>query len=251
MRSFLLLLCAAALALLAGCGFPEAVPTGSAAPAGPAASDGSAEIVPKEDPVVPLRDAVDDDWFSNTAMIGHSLMEGMRANSGLDTPDYYTLTGASVSVLLSSGEVHLPDGSYGTLAGGLSGTDYDHVYLFMGINEVSGALDTLRSDYQRLLDLVREKAPHADIYVLAVLPVTEYKAAEGVFTVERITAYNEMLQTLCAQQGCWYVDVYNFYADPNGYLPTSASSDGVHLYAGEYPELLRYIKRHTAEPTFS
>lgn len=251
MRSFLLFLCAAALALLAGCGLPDAVPTGSAAPAGPAAGDGPAEIVPKEDPVVPLRDAVDDDWFANTAMIGHSLMEGMRANSGLDTPDYYTLTGASVSVLLSSGEVHLPNGSYGTLAGGLSGTDYDHVYLFMGINEVSGALDTLQSDYQRLLDLVREKAPHADIYVLAVLPVTEYKAAEGVFTVERITAYNEMLQTLCAQQGCWYVDVYNFYADPNGYLPDSASSDGVHLYAGEYPELLRYIKRHTAEPTFS
>lgn len=247
MRSFLLLLCAAALALLAGCGLPDAVPTGSAAPAGPAAGDGPAEIVPKEDPVVPLRDAVDDEWFSNTAMIGHSLMEGMRANSGLNTPDYYTLTGASVSVLLSSGEVHLPDGSYGTLAGGLSGTDYDHVYLFMGINEVSGALDTLQSDYQRLLDLVREKAPRADIYVLAVLPVTEYKAAEGVFTVERITAYNEMLQTLCAQQGCWYVDVYNFYADPNGYLPASASSDGVHLYAGEYPELLRYIKRHTAE----
>ena len=251
MRSFLLFLCAAALALLAGCGPQDAVPTGSAAPAGPAASESVPVIVPKEDPVVPLRDAVDDEWFANTAMIGHSLMEGMRANSGLDTPDYYTLTGASVSVLLSSGEVHLPDGSYGTLAGGLSGTDYDHVYLFMGINEVSGALDTLQSDYQRLLDLVREKAPHADIYVLAVLPVTEYKAAEGVFTVERITAYNEMLQTLCAQQGCWYVDVYNFYADPNGYLPASASNDGVHLYAGEYPELVRYIKRHTAEPTFS
>lgn len=247
MRSFLLLLCAAALALLAGCGLPAPVPTGSAAPAGPAASESGPEIVPKEDPVVPMRDAVDDEWFANTAMIGHSLMEGMRANSGLDTPDYYSLTGASVSVLLSSGEVHLPDGSYGTLAGGLSGTDYDHVYLFMGINEVGGALDTLESDYQRLLDLVREKAPHADIYVLAVLPVTEYKAAEGVFTVERITAYNEMLQTLCARQGCWYVDVYNFYADPNGYLPASASTDGVHLYPGEYPELLRYIKRHTAE----
>ena len=249
MRSFVpLLLCGAALVLLAGCSPQE---PGPVEPAGPADTsqvpESPSEIIPTEDPVVPLRDAVDDEWFSNTAMIGHSLMEGMRANSGLDTPDYYTLTGASVSVLLSSGEVHLPDGSYGTLSGGLDGTDYDHVYLFMGINEVSGALDALESDYQRLIDLVREKAPHADIYVLAVLPVTRDKAAEGVFTVERITAYNEMLQELCGQQGCWYVDVYNFYADPNGYLPASASTDGVHLYAGEYPELLRYIKRHTAE----
>ena len=117
----------------------------------------------------------------------------------------------------------------------------------MGINEIDGALDTLRGSYQQLLDLVRANVPSADIYVLAVLPVTKEKAAEGVFTIDKITAYNGMLQELCAEQGCWYVDTYNFYADKDGYLPSSASSDGVHLYAGEYPELLRYIKRHTAE----
>lgn len=247
MRSFLLFLCAAALLLLAGCGLPASPyePAGPADTAQPA-TGGPPEVVPKEDPVVPLRDAVDDEWFANTAMIGHSLMEGMRANSGLTTPDYYSLTGASVSVLLSSYEVHLPNGGYGSLSDAMEGTDYDHVYLFMGINEVSGALEGLKSDYQRLLDLVREKSPHADIYVLAVLPVTADKAAEGVFTLERITAYNGMLRELCAEQGCWYVDVYDFYADADGYLPSTASNDGVHLYAGEYPELLRYIKRHTA-----
>lgn len=244
------LLCAVILALLAGCGWPSAHP-GSPETAEPPdtapASGSAAEIIPKEDPVVPLREAVDDEWFSNTAMIGHSLMEGMRLNSGLDTPDYYTLVGASVSVLLSSSEVRLPDGSYGVLSDALAGTGYDHVYLFMGINEIDGALDTLRGSYQQLLDLVRANVPSADIYVLAVLPVTKEKAAEGVFTIDKITAYNGMLQELCAEQGCWYVDTYNFYADKDGYLPSSASSDGVHLYAGEYPELLRYIKRHTAE----
>lgn len=249
-RSVPVILCAAVFALLAGCSWPSA---GSDSPETPSPSDASpasagvAEIVPKEDPVVPVREAVDDEWFSNTAMIGHSLMEGMRLNSGLDTPDYYTLVGASVAGLLSSSEVRLPDGRYGSLASALTGAGYDHVYLFMGINEIDGALDALRSNFQQLLDLVRDKVPGADIYVLAVLPVTRDKAAEGVFTVSKITAYNEMLQQLCAEQGCWYVDTYNFYADNDGYLPASASNDGIHLYAGEYPELLRYIKRHTAE----
>lgn len=249
-RALPMLLCAAVLLLLAGCSGPAAE-TGSPETAGPEdaspASASPAEIVPKEDPVVPLREAVDNEWFSNTAMIGHSLMEGMRLNSGLDTPDYYTLVGASVTGLLSSSEVCLPDGSYGTLAGALAGTSYDHVYLFMGINEIDGALDALHQQYQRLIDLVRSTVPSADIYVMAVLPVTRDKAAGGVFTIDRITAYNGMLQELCTQQGCWYVDVYNYYADKDGYLPSSASNDGVHLYAGEYPELLRYIKRHTAE----
>lgn len=254
MRSFVtVLFCAAALALLAACGEPQSGPTavlpvgGSTQPSAPSEPASSHSPTPAPAPMPSMHDAVDDGWFSNTAMIGHSLMEGMRVNSGLDTPDYYTLVGASISRLLSSSEVCLPDGSFGSLEDALEGTDYEHVYLFMGINEIDGDLGALKSEYQRLLDLVERCAPDADIYVLAVLPVTRSKADEGIFTLDRITAYNGMLQELCAEQGCWYVDVYSFYADLDGYLPDTASNDGIHLYAGEYPELLRYIKRHTAQ----
>lgn len=199
------------------------------------------------DQPVPECDPVDDGWFENTAMIGHSLMQGMRGFSGLDAPDYYTLTGASVSQLLSSNEVVLPSNATGRLSTALSGKTYDRVYLFMGINEIAGEMDTLKSDYQRLIDLVRQSSPDADIYVLAVLPVTQRKASGGTFTLSRITAYNEMLLELCGEQECYYVDLYECFAGDDGYLPSSASTDGVHLEEEQYTILADYLKTHTVE----
>lgn len=191
--------------------------------------------------------AVDDSWFENTAMIGHSLMHGMELYSGLETPDYYTLTGGSVSQLLSSNEVTLPGGGTGTLADGLEGTSYGRFYLFMGINEVANPMDSIRQDYERLVDLVLANAPGAEVYVLAVIPVTRRKADGGLFTLERILDYNEMLQEVCSEYGCRYVDLYDCFADEEGYLPSSASTDGVHLKQDQYPVLLEYLKTHTAD----
>lgn len=233
------LLCAGALALLlAGCG--QDTPAQEEPPqtkAGP----------PQYGAAVPESAAVDDNWFSDTAMIGHSLMNGMELYSGLDTPDYYTLTGASVSKLLSSDEVTLPSGGTGRLADALAGSSYSRFYLFMGINEIAGELNALKSDYLRLVELVRSASPDASVYVLAVLPVTRDKAGGGTFTLERISAYNEMLQALCEEQSCWYIDLDQCVADEDGYLPDSSSSDGVHLHAQEYAVLRDYLKTHTVD----
>lgn len=199
------------------------------------------------DQAVPENDPVDDDWFSDTAMIGHSLMRGMEGYSGLDTPDYYTLSGSSVSQLLSSSEVELPGGGQGKLSTALGEQSYERVYLFMGVNEICGDLSTLKADYQQLLDLVRETSPEASIYVLAVTPVTRNKAAGGTFTLERISAYNEMLLDLCGEQECWYVDTYECFAGEDGYLPSGASSDGIHLKKEQYPVLRDYLKSHTVD----
>jgi len=193
---------------------------------------------------LPELTAVDDQWFANSAMIGHSLMQGMDLYSGLETPDYYTQVGATASSIQYSKEVTLPDGSTGTLAQGLEGKTYERFYLFFGINEVGDDVETLRADYQELLDLVWENSPEADVYILNVLPVTESKAAEGVFTLEKITAYNQMLSELCEENACWYVDLYSCFANASGYLSSKKSSDGIHLYPAQYLVLSDYLKTH-------
>lgn len=240
MRLLNLALCMTISLLLPVSGCSEAEPgaPGTEDPAPPASLS--------YDQPVPESDAVDDDWFSNTAMIGHSLMQGMQGYSGLNTPDYYTLNGAMASQLLTSNEIKLPSGATGTLSGGLSGKTYENVYLFVGINEISGDLTVLKNDYLRLIELVRSNSPDASIYVLAVLPVTERKASGGVFTLNRITAYNDMLLELCGEEECWYIDLYDCFADENGYLPSSASFDGIHLEAEQYIVLADYLKTHTA-----
>lgn len=202
--------------------------------------------VPDYGSPLPLSDAVDDSWFENSAFIGHSLIQGFSGHSGLVGPDYYYLAGSSVRNLLSSTGVTLPDGSKGSLASGLEDKSYARVYLMMGINEVAGQRETMKADYLKLIDLVRSHNPDAEIYVMAVAPVSYTKSAAGTFTLERILAYNEILLELCREEECWYVDIYSCFANEDGYLPSSAASDGIHLKSEQYKIMLDYLRTHTA-----
>lgn len=199
------------------------------------------------DQAVPETEPVEDAWFANTAMIGHSMMRGIEVYSGLETPDYYTLSGSSVSELLYSDEVEFPGGTQGSLSTALAAQTYERFYLFMGINEVCGDLEALKEDYLQLITLLRKTSPDAVIYVLSVLPVTQDKALQGTFTQDCIKAYNNMLLELCAEEKCWYVDLYGPFADEEGFLPASSSTDGIHLKQAEYITLVNELKTHTAE----
>ena len=215
----------------------------------PAEVQVTAELAPTAvyDQAVPESETVDDDWFSNTAMIGHSMMRGVEAYSGLETPDYYTLSGSSVSELLYSDEVSRPDGTQGTLSGALAGKTYERFYLFMGINEVCGDLTELKEDYRQLIELVRSSSPDTPVYVLSVLPVTRSRDGQGTFTLARIERYNAMLLELCGEESCWYVDLSHDFTDDVGYLPSEFSSDGIHLKQEQYVTLVDLLKTHTVD----
>ena len=233
----LALLTALSLLPLEGCSFQ---------PAQEAAGTAGISVSAEYGEPLPESEAVTDDWFSDTAFIGHSLIQGFAGYSGLATPDYYYLSGASVETLLYSSEVTTPDGT-GKLRTALGNHEYERVYLMMGINEIAGDVTVLKSDYLELIDLVRENNPDATLYVISVLPVTEKKDAGGDFTIDRITRYNDMLMELCAEEQCWYVDLYSCFADANGFLPSSASSDGIHLKKEQYAVMLDYLRTHTAD----
>lgn len=211
-------------------------------------------ILPEEPPAVvseygvplPESEPVADEWFDDAAFIGHSLIYGFSSYSGLRNADCYSLPGSSVKSLLKSNEVNLPGGKTGSLKNELGKHSYNKVYLMMGLNEVAGKMSQLHEDYVGLINLVRSYHPDAEIYVLAVLPVSQRKASGGVYTLERIVAYNNMLMEVCAQQSCWYVDLYTPFADENGYLPSAAASDGVHLNSKQYIIMLDYLRTHTA-----
>lgn len=204
------------------------------------------EQVPAAEYGVPLaaHEAVGDEWFEDAAFIGHSLIFGLSEYSGLET-DYYSLSGSSARTIVRSSEVSLPGGKKGTLESGLAAHSYEKIYLMIGINEVCNDLEWLKVDYLNFLELVRKYNPDADIFVLAVAPVTRTKDAGGTFTIKNILKYNDMLRELCAEEGCWYIDTYAAFADGEGFLPSSSSSDGIHLTVGAYKEMLEYVRTHT------
>ncbi len=225
------------------------LPMKSCAPPITVEADVRTEILETAEYGVPLPDgkSVEDSWFEDAAFIGHSLIAGFSAYSGLQVSDYYYLSGASVESLLDSKEIHLPGNRIGSLKSEMSQHNYGKIYLMMGINEIAGNLDVLKSDYLNLIDTVREYNSNAEIYVLSVLPVTKRKDAEGDFTIERILGYNNMLMDMCKLAECWYLDLYSCFVGEDGFLPSSASFDGIHLEEEQYLIMLDYLRTHTTQ----
>jgi len=226
---------------LAAC-VPAAVPEITPPP-----SENPPSITETSEYGVPLAEhvPVEDDWFENSAIIGHSLIMGVAEYSGFNTPDYYYLSGSSARSILASSDVTLPGNKVGTLESGLAGKSYERIYLMLGINEVPGIIGALKNDYLNFLNTVRSYNPNAEIFVLAVLPVTRNIDVRGTFTIEKIRLYNDMLKELCVEESCWYIDLYSGFADEEGFLPSAISSDGIHLHVDVYKTMLDYVRSHT------
>ena len=84
-----------------------------------------------------------------------------------------------------------------------------------------------------MIDLLREAAPEADIYVQTMTPVAADYSSTGIYK-ERIRRVNEKLANMALEKGIYFVDVYSALADENGDLKAEYSSDGLHMVAAGY-----------------
>ena len=124
---------------------------------------------------------------------------------------------------------------------------YPKFTLFAGINEIGFEPEDFIDLYNNLLDTVVEYHPDADIYIMGLSPVTEWKDAKGYpFTMERILAYNEALRQLAADREFWYVDLCEAMGGEDGFLAAEESTDGVHFVRTKYPDWGEYLRTHYA-----
>lgn len=198
---------------------------------------------------VPEGDLLGDDWFDNTAIIGHSLMEGFEGFSGINADvHYFTATGLSAAGTTGYSKFKLPNGGQGTLKKGLEQQQFDKVYIMLGTNEITTSKDRYKSNMTAILDVVREtQGDDIPIYILNATPTTKKKSDSTPFNLKNITKLNEAIAELCEEQECYLVDLYSCFADEDGYLPSNISTDGVHLVASQYKVMANYILSHTVE----
>ena len=196
-------------------------------------------------PDLSLRARADDSFFTDTAILGNSLIVGLSAYSNLKTPDYYCVTSMSVASALNTRNVLLNNGAYGTYLDAMAQKQYGKVYIELGINEMGGSVDVYISHYRALLDKIRATQPNADIYIMAVTPTSRAKTGTS-FSRERVIMYNNALYQLAADWGCWYLDDFTPLADSEGYLPASDTWDGVHFVVAKYRVWEELIRTHYA-----
>lgn len=196
-------------------------------------------------PDLPLQSPADDDFFSDAAFVGNSLMDGFRLFSGLDTCKYFAATSMTVVGVDSNAAITLDNGYAGTIMQGLAQQTFGKIYILLGINEIGFEPSYFKQLYADMLDEMKELQPDADIYIMSLTPVSEYKSAtDKTFTMSRVEAYNDVLYELASEKECLYMDLCDALCDESGYLPSSVTTDGVHFSASHYKVWLEYVKTH-------
>ena len=133
----------------------------------------------------------------------------------------------------------------GNLITQMSAEQYGKVYILLGVNEIGFDADYFKGLYADMLDTIIEQQPEADIYIMGLTPVSEYKSTtDKTFTMDRIRLYNEKLLELAEEKSCYYIDLVEALSDDTGYLPASVTTDGVHFAASHYQVWLEYLRTH-------
>lgn len=196
-------------------------------------------------PDIPEQQEATDEFFSDAAFMGNSLMDGFRMFSGLTTCDYYAATSMTVVGATTNYCIALDSGAQGTLVEGLCQKPYGKIYILLGINEIGGEPSSFAELYGDMLDTIIAAQPDCDIYVMGLTPVSYAKSTSSdIFNMERVKLYNEQLYNVAKDKQCYYLDLVSALAGEDGYLPAEETPDGVHFSTALYQKWLAYVKTH-------
>lgn len=115
------------------------------------------------------------------------------------------------------------------------------VVILGGVNDLNRGVpvSVIENNYQLIADLV--EAHNIKVIFASVLPVSDYHKDQNPAwenTVHRppilIRALNEWLKSYCSQKNYRYLDYYSAVVDPDGFLKTDFSDDGLHPNGAAY-----------------
>ena len=131
------------------------------------------------------------------------------------------------------------------------------VFLNIGTNDMTDRIygnqwkAHLLSNYEKILEIAREKLPEAQIFCMAYYPtnhhVCDTPSARAMLkerTVENIRACNAGVEQLAKKYGYRYIDCNAGLADENGEQKAEFSIDGVHMYADAYEIVFQNLKQY-------
>ena len=192
---------------------------------------------------------VDMSYFDDVLFIGDSLTQGFQVyTSGISNASYAAYIGAGPRTFIE-GTVTNIDGETVKPIDEILAASPKKVYILLGTN----AMETLTDEafleyYARFLEFLVPQLPEDTVYYIeAIPPVTQAKAADENFTLERIRGVNEKLALLAYQHGMHYLDLYGALCGEDGYLKAEyAADDGMHLNNEGYSAWREMLITHTA-----
>ncbi|MDO5345180.1 MAG: GDSL-type esterase/lipase family protein [Lachnospiraceae bacterium] len=211
-------------------------------------TEAQAERISEEidsDAVVPLcSDPVDDSFFSNSVFIGDSRMMGFRNSSGITQGTFLTSVGLSTDAM-SEANIASSEGKISVYQG-LSGEQYDKIYLMLGTNDLGYyPWDSFEDSFTNVVEQFHKLQPNAVIYVCSVIYVDESKIVTTYDNNDNVRKVNGYLLNVCEKLSyCYYLNLNEIFTNGYGSLLEDASSDGIHLYEKYCKQMLDYLKTH-------
>ena len=226
---------------------PETEPPTEApteAPTMPPETEPPPTIPPTEAPTETI--VITEEWFDDALFIGDSRTLGMRSTRRLGEADYFCA--GSMSTFTALGWKTSDEDFYDkSLKFVLSNFSYKKIFIHLGINECGYDHELVIEAYQELIDLIREHQPDAAIIIQSVMSVSQMKATDKQFSLERVNNLNRMIRELADENGLYYQDTNEFAADEEGYLREDISNDGCHPHNFGYEEWVEFIIEKSAE----
>lgn len=135
------------------------------------------------------------------------------------------------------------------------GTEPSKIFINIGTNDIGGTdyqLEALLQNYEKIIFLIKERLPEAEIYMMAYYPVNETdklsdeewgKTAFVTRTNENITIANKAVEKLAAKMGCRFINVNQGLTNEYGKLKKEFTIEGIHMYANGYQVVLDNLKK--------
>lgn len=195
----------------------------------------------------PVIVSVDASWFDDALFIGESRTKGLASYGELGNADFFADVGMNI-YRVQSGKYHVNGFKNKiTLKTLLKKRTYGKIYINLGINEIMGVRTKFLAKYQELIALIQDLQPDAVIILQGIMIVDREKAAtKACFTPESIYELNEQIKALAVGEKMRYIDVNEWIADEEGYLPDGWSRDGTHPTAAGYQEWGQWLRDNAA-----
>ena len=181
------------------------------------------------------------------AFIGDSRTQGFLMYAGLKDVVDYTHIGLMVDTAVTKKFIKTSTGEEVTLLEDMKNRDIQKVYIMLGINELGWSYSQVFvNDYAELIRKIKEIKPNCEVYLQSIIPVTKEKSdSDDIYNNTKIAEYNRLIKDLATTENGKYLDVKSVVVDSSGNLPSSASTDGIHINKTCCLKWLDYIKNNS------
>ena len=205
--------------------------------------------LPAEPDAVAESGRVTTEWFADAAFLGDSITEGL-SYYGINVGGALVLgyQGTSPNQIVNRVALTGEDGTEQVPLDILAERQPAKLYLLMGTNALTaeGNDEGFLAYYGRMLDELKAALPNTAIFVQSILNVRpEALEKSPGLSPTRLASINASIRAMCAEKGCYYLNLTEAFTGEDGYLTESyAQTDGIHLTVSGYSSWIDYLCTH-------